>query len=133
MGFKNNCFCTVWSNKAINKVIDKHEKYAEVQVTTSKKNKEGQYETDFTGKVRFVGEAFNKIKDIELAEKDRIKLLEVEVTNKYDKERRTTYTNYVCWDFECVDKPTKSAPQQPEVVGDLQPLDDIFPDDSLPF
>lgn len=134
MGFKNNCFATAWTNKATNKVIDKFEKYAEVQLTTSKK-KDNTYETDFSGKVRFVGKAFTAIKDIELAEKDRLKLLEVEVTNKYDKDRRTTYTNYVCWDFECVNEPKKSAPQQPEVVGEMTPLDDMFDDNlgGLPF
>ena len=134
MGYKNNCFCTAWENKATNKVINKYEKYAEVQLSTSKKV-DGQYKNDWSDKVRFVGKAFEKIKDIELAEKDKIKLLEVEVTNKYDKERKLTYTNYVCWDFECIDTPKQSAPQQPEVVGEITPLDDMFDDNlsGLPF
>ena len=131
MGFKNQCFCTVWTNKFTNKVIDKYEKYAEVSITIRKKKDNG-YETDFSGKVRFVGKAFQIIKDIELAEKDRLKLLEVEVTNRYDKQRQTTYTNYICWDFECLNDVKQSAPQEPEVIGELQPLEDMGLD-GLPF
>ena len=51
MGFKNQCYCTAWLNKGTNKVINKYEKYAEVQLSTSKKV-DGQYKNDWSDKVR---------------------------------------------------------------------------------
>lgn len=130
MGFRNDAYCTVWLNKYTNQVIDKYEKYAEVQLSTSKKVN-GRLENDFSAKVRFIGEAFNKIKNMELAEKDRLKLLKVETTNKYDKTRKTTYTNFICWDFELADNSDKQTIKQPEIVEEMQPLGE--PDDTLPF
>ncbi len=135
MGFKNSCFCTVWNNKETGKVVQLFEKYAEVTVSTSKKSQTAKngYETDFNGRVRFIGRAFEKIRTMALAEKDRLKLLEVETTNYYDKAKGKLYTNHICWDFEPAES-KNTAPRQPEVIeqrGTLQSLDDI--DGELPF
>jgi len=73
-------------------------KYTDVQISSSKKNKDGVYETDFSTIARFIGHAHNKIDQVNL--KDSIKLLECGVSNKYDKEKKITYTNYVVFDFE---------------------------------
>ena len=119
MGFKNNGFCTVWSNKETGTVVQLFEKYAEVTVSTSKKsqspNAKNGYETDFNGRVRFIGRAFEKIRTMALAEKDRLKLLEVETTNYYDRAKGKLYTNHICWDFEPAESKA-TAPRQPEVV-----------------
>lgn len=131
MGFKNNAYATLWANKKTQKVVDLHEKYAELQLTTSKKNQAtGKLETDFSGKVRFIGKAFEQVSKLLLQEKDRLKLLEVETTNKYDATTKTTYTNFVCWDFECIDnvKPNNNV----EVVGELPSFDDNV-SETLPF
>lgn len=135
MGLKNNGFCTVWSNKETGKVVLLFEKYAEVTVSTSKKSQTAKngYETDFNGRVRFIGRAFEKIRTMALAEKDRLKLLEVETTNYYDKAKGKLYTNHICWDFEPAES-KNTAPRQPEVIeqrGTLQSLEDI--DGELPF
>ena len=117
MGYKNGAYCTVWTDKQTQKVVNMFDKYAEVQVTTSKKNANAKngYETDFSGRVRFIGKAFEKIRTMALAEKDKLKLLEVETTSKYDTQRQRQFTNFICWDFEPADsKPT--APRQPEVI-----------------
>ena len=51
----------------------------------SRKNKNtGEYETDFSGYVGFVGTVAAK-KAAQLKEKDRIRLGDVDVTTKYDK------------------------------------------------
>lgn len=115
MGLKNNGFCTVWSNKETKTVVQLFEKYAEVTISTSKKKQNGQYETDFNGKVRFIGRAFEKIRTMALAEKDRLKLLEVETTNYWDKSKGKLYTNHICWDFEPAESKA-TAPRQPEVI-----------------
>ena len=128
MGFKNGAYCTVWNTKTENKVVVAKEKYAEVNLTISKKKQDGTYETDFESRVRFIGKAFNKIKDLALEEKDKLKLTEVETTYKYNKEAQKPFWSFVCWDFETVDPVKKEMPKV-EVV-DLPPLD---VDDSLPF
>lgn len=115
MGYKNGAFCTVWNNKETKTVVQLFEKYAEVTISTSKKKPNGQYETDFNGKVRFIGKAFEKIRTMALAEKDRLKLLEVETTNSYDKAKQRLYTNHICWDFEPAES-KNTAPRQPEVI-----------------
>lgn len=115
MGFKNNCYCTCWADKLTKEVVGMSEKYAEVMVTISKKNAEGKYISDFTGRVRFIGKAFEKICNLSLKEKSRLNLLEVEVSSRYDKEKQKMYTNFICWDFEPVES-VKAKPKQTEVV-----------------
>ncbi len=117
MGFKNGCYATVWTNKQTNQVVDMSNKYAEVILSTSKKSQTAKngYETDFNGRVRFIGRAFEKIRTMALAEKDRLHLLEVETTNYYDKAKGKLYTNHICWDFEPAES-KNTAPRQPEVV-----------------
>lgn len=104
MGFKANGFATVWETKAGNG------NYTDVRLSTSKKNKQTeQYENDFSGFVRFVGAAHQKAAT--LKPKDRIKLGDCEVTNKYDKVANTTYTNYVVFDFEASDASSNNQQQ----------------------
>lgn len=134
MGFKNNCYCTCWADRVTKEVVGMSEKYAEVMVTISKKNAEGKYTSDFTGRVRFIGKAFEKIRNLSLTEKSRLNLLEVEVTHRYDKEKQKAYTNFICWDFEPVES-VKAKPKQTEVVENsttegYAPLDDFA---DLPF
>jgi hypothetical protein len=133
MGFANGRYATAWTDRNTNKVLNIFEKYAEVQLTTSKKKKDGTYETDFSGRCRFVGKSFEKIRRIDLREKDRLKLLEVETTNRYDKERKTTYNTYIVWDFETVENRQPTAPQTEVVRGGrkMESIGDI--DCELPF
>ena len=133
MGFANGRYATAWTDRNTSKVLNIFEKYAEVQLTTSKKKQDGTYDTDFSGRCRFVGKSFEKIRRIDLREKDRLKLLEVETTNRYDKEKKTTYNTYIVWDFETVENRQPTAPQT-EVVGggrNMQAIGDI--DCELPF
>lgn len=133
MAFKNNAFATLWNIDKENKKVAKFsDKYADIQVTTSKKNKDGKYETDFTGKVRCFGKALETLQELQFTEKDKVKLVEVEVNNKYDPIKKQTYINYICWELEPVGDKPKQAPKV-EVVGDapeLTPFDDLK---GLPF
>lgn len=117
MGFKNGCYVTCWADKQTQKVVTLYEKYAEVQVSTSKKNANARngHETDFSGRVRFIGRAFEKIRTMAIADKDKLKLLEVETTNKYDAQKQRSFTNYICWEFEPAES-KNTAPRQPEVI-----------------
>jgi hypothetical protein len=132
MGFKNNCYATCWTDKQTEKVLNIFERHAEVQITTSKKKQDGTYETDFSGRVRFVGKSFEKIRRVDLREKDRLKFLEVEACNRYDKEKKRSYDTFIVWDFETVESRQPTAPQA-EVVGSrkMESLGDI--EAELPF
>lgn len=93
MGFRNGAYATIWEVK------DGKGNYADVRISISKKNKQtNEYETDFNGFVRFIGDAGKKVKNYK--EKDRVKLGDCDVTNHYDKEKRVTYTNCAVFSFE---------------------------------
>lgn len=95
MAFRNNSFATVWEVKP-----SAH--YTDVRLSTSRKNKQtGEYETDFSGFVRFIGDAHRMAAG--LKQRDRIKLDEVACTNQYVKEKNTTYHNFQCFAFEPAD------------------------------
>ena len=110
MGFRQDArFVKVWE-------VENKGNYHVVSLSTSKKNKEtGKYETDFSNKfVRFIGTAHNLAADLKVG--DVIKLGSCEVTNKYDKDKNTTYTNYQSEgkkDYSFVDVPDDSPEELP--------------------
>lgn len=133
MAFKNGAYGTLWNvDKGTSTLINFYEKYAVISVSTSRKNKDGKYETDFSGKVRCIGKAFEKLNSVILNEKDKIKFLEVDVTNKYNADTKTMKVTYNCWDLEIQGNPKPKPATQPEIMPDLEPLDDSD-DSGLPF
>lgn len=121
MPYGTGKFVTVW------KIEDKG-KYSDVQISSSSKNKEGKYETDFTAIARFIGHAHNKLSQIKL--KDLIKLVSCEVKNKYDKEKKViTYTNYAVFDFEPFNANSSTAP----ATKQDEPNVSIEDPDEMPF
>ena len=88
-----------------------------------------EYVEDFSGFVAFVGTAAAK-KAASLKEKDRIKLGDVEVTTKYNKEKERLYTNFKCYNFETQnnENTTYSAPSEPQPL-----VDEGIDEDKLPF
>lgn len=115
--FSNNAYLKVWE-------IEDKGNYSIAKVTSSQKNKKtNTWETDFSAKVRFVGNAHTA----KVRANDRIKITSCGVTNKYDKERQTTYTNYVIFGLEVQGESTA----QPKSVGieDFPKATDI----DLPF
>lgn len=128
MGFRQDArFVKVWE-------VENKGNYHIVSLSTSKKNKEtNEYETDFSNKfVRFIGSAHTMAADLKRG--DTIKLGSCEVTNRYDKEKNTTYTNYLVYSFEKEGNNTNSTPNS----SSQKPNDDFMkiPDDAdeeLPF
>lgn len=128
MGFRTGAIATVW------KVDEISPKITRAQISTSRKNKEtGAWDTDFSAYVAFVGTA-TAAKALQLHEKDRIRLGDVEVTSKYDKAKSTTYTNFTVFSFE--DPNAKNEAEQPKVenkVEDNTDPDLEIDDSNLPF
>lgn len=125
MGFRKDAWATCWGAEP------KSDTLTNVRISTSKKDKQtGEYNQDFSGFVAFVGTAAAK-KAAALKEKDRIKLGDVEVTTKYDSEKKITYTNYKCYNFELQngggsESSTSSIESQPVV-------DEGLNEDKLPW
>lgn len=125
MGFRQGCFATIWQVEPVKDTITK------AKITTSRKNKNtGEYETDFSGFVTFLGTAAAS-KAAKLKEKDRIRLGDVDVTRKWDKEKQKEYINFNVFSFEMADAKTTSSPQ---ADTNTEPVDsgEIETDD-LPF
>lgn len=126
MGFRKDSFATIWSVEPTSNTLTK------ARISISRKNRQtGEYENDFGGFVSFVGTAAAQ-KAANLKERDRIKLGDVDVTNRYDKERNTTFTNFKIFSFEMADG---AQSQQSKSTTEPQPhVDDgEIDDDRLPF
>lgn len=90
--FSAGSYAKVWEIKRM------ADKYADMRISTSSKNEKGDYEQDFGGFVRLVGKAR---KDAEyLHEEDSFKIVRCGVTNKWDKEKKVTYTNFTIFEIE---------------------------------
>lgn len=94
--FSVGSYAKLWQIKEIK------EKYSEVRISTSRKNKEGKYEQDFGGFVRMVGQAHEQINY--LTEGDSFKIVRCGVSNTYDKEKKVTYNNFVIFEIEADEK-----------------------------
>lgn len=127
MGFRQGAYAHVW------KVEDKGN-YHVAQISISRKNKEtNQYETEWQDSfVRLVGTAHQQIKTMDISR--NVKIGSCDVTNKYDANKKTTYTNYVIFNFDDVDG-NASAPKaatKPNTNSFVNVPDDVE-DEGLPF
>lgn len=125
MGFRNESYAKVWEVK------NRAEKYTDAKISISKKNKQtGEYETDFSAFVRFIGEAHKKAE--EFTQGSRIKILICDTTNSYNKETKTTFWRCVVFDFEFTEDSPKANPNQEEI--DMSFMDiGIDEQQELPF
>lgn len=122
MGFRTGAYAKVWE------VEQKSDTSTKLRMSISRKNKQtGEYEQEFSGYVYAIGTAAAG-KAAKLKEGDRIKIGDTDVTTRYDKEKKTTYTNYKIFSFDLDNGESyDTTSPQPEV-------DDGEIDDSmLPF
>ncbi len=103
MGFRSGAYASVFS------VVKGRGKFYDVRISTSRKNAAtGGWEQDFGGFVRFAGDAAKKIemyngrdaKDNGGRPITRVRLGDVDTTNSYDPQKKTTYTNHVVFTFD---------------------------------
>lgn len=124
MGFRKDAYATVWEINPISDTLTK------VRLSIQRKNRDGEFENDFSGFCSCVGTA-SAHKATMLKERDRIKLGDVDVSNFYDKEKKKEYNNFKIWSFDIVSPLDK--PSSPDAsVDDGEPNADVE-DDGLPF
>lgn len=116
MGFRKGSFATVWGDiRSVSNTMTR------ARISVSHKDKQtGEYVQDFGGFVTFVGTSCAQ-KALRLRERDRIKLGDVDVTNRYDKATNKEYTNFNVYSFE----PADASGSQGGTVGDGDPNDDL--------
>ena len=131
MGLRIGSYMSVWSTEP-----SKTGKTTRVRLSASRKNQApGEYEQDFAGFCTFIGKAHNKAQNLQ--QRDRIKILECDVSNSYDKEKQKEYVNYKVFDFEMANgsasggddhKPTdKKKPAFAVDDGEVESDDDNLP------
>lgn len=130
MGFRTGAYATVWRTRETNS-----DKVTKAQVSTNRKNRQtGEFERDFSQWVKMIGAANDKVK--KLGERARIKILECEALAEYNKEKETTYYEFIIYDFEEVESGTKTpnaaAPEKKQAFPD-DPVQGDVNEDNLPF
>lgn len=128
MAFRTGSYGKVWEIKPATG------NYTDIRFSTSKKRKDtGEYETDFSGFVRLIGDAHAKAGS--LKEGDRIKIGDISATQTYNKEQQKTYTNFQMYSFEVADGQTQ--PQQtsatPTTDTGFVNVPDSIVEEELPF
>lgn len=131
MGFRNGAYAKIWEVTPVSDTATK------LRMSISRKDKTtGEYEQDFSGFVMAVGSAAAS-KAAKLNAGDRIKIGDTDVTTKYDKEKKITYTNYKLFSFESADENTggpavlKTEAAVDKIIDDA--ADNETDDDRLPF
>lgn len=121
MAFRTGNWAKIWE-------IEAGERSTKVRISTSKKNKDtGEYDTDFSGYVALAGEAHKNAGQLKVG--DTFKIGECAVTNRYDKEKKITYTNFAVFTFETNDAQPAKAEEKPAEVAEVT----IEAEEDLPF
>lgn len=128
MGFRPGAYATVWEVTPLTSTMTK------ARVSTSRKDKATeQYVQDFGGFIVFIGTAA-AAKAAKLQPQDRIKLGDVEVTNKYDKEKGKEYTDFKVFSFEAAGEQSGGeTPRKQDEPASSSVDDGEIETDDLPF
>jgi hypothetical protein len=114
MFFIKDTYAKVWK-------IDSKEKYADVQISTSEKKKDTNEYINSSWNARFVGKAFNQLKNV--SENDRVKITTGKVSNEIYKKDGKSKTFLRVTVFELADIKENTSPQnavsQEELSDDL--------------
>lgn len=124
---KRGGYARIWS-------IEDEGNYSIAKISTSKKGKDGNYETDFQdGYVRLIGSAHEKAKTLNVTEKGvSIQITSCEVTTPYNAETKKGYVNYAIFAFDLPDRSKSTAKTSRSKTKKEVPVEDEQ-DDDLPF
>jgi len=104
MGFRNGAYAKIWEVKP-----NPSGKSTSVRLSVSRKVGEGQYEEDFSGYVSFIANANDRATGLKKG--DRVKLGDVDVSSKYNADKRERSFSFKVFSFEPVDGQSGSAKQ----------------------
>ena len=96
MGFKTGAYAKVWEVKP-----NSSGKSTSVRLSISKKAGEGQYEEEFSGYAAFIATANLQAGGLKTG--DRIRLGDVDVSSRYDREKRERFFSFKVFSFEMAD------------------------------
>ena len=120
MGFRQGAYCKIWQ------VRPDSDTKTSVRLSISRKNKfTGEYDQEFSGFVSFVGTACAS-KAAKLKEGDRIRLGDIDVQNRFDKEKNVTYFYPKVFSFEMADEPSGGAAKPKAELGTSDDFDTPF-------
>lgn len=115
-------FAKVWK-------VEPQSNYVKAQISTSRKNKSGEYENS-SWFASFVGNCVDKARELKRGDTIKITAGQISVTKKDDK----SYTNVVIFGFEEPDFENESKPVQKKETKKKQELEyEDSDDESLPF
>ena len=104
--FSAGSYAKIWEIKEIK------DKYSDIRISTSAKDKKTEeYYQDFGAFVRLVGQAHAQLEYLNTG--DKFKIVRCGVTNKYDKEKKVTYTDYVIFELELPEQSADPAEDNP--------------------
>lgn len=123
--FANNRYAKIWK-------VDNTGKFPKAQISISRKNDNGDYETRFSDWVTFFGKAKDKASN--LCENDRIKILSSGVENWFNKETEKRYYSFMVFDYEEAGT-SDSVKTEVAKKTDTKPVteSEVNEDDDLPF
>lgn len=104
MGLHAGAYAKIWN---ISKPEGKN--YYTAEMSISRKNADGEYQTDWSDKfVRAVGNAAKQIESGAIKKGDRVQIGSCDVTNFFSKEKERVYTTYTVFEFTVPDNAKKS-------------------------
>ena len=120
MGFRNGAYAKVWEIKP-----HPSGKSTSVRLSVSRKVGDGQYEEDFSGYAAFIATANDRAATLKTG--DRIKLGDVDVSSKYNPEKRERYFNFKVFTFEPADGTQGTSKKKGSTLDAVE--DGELPDD----
>lgn len=127
MGFRSGAYAKVWDVSPVSDAV------TTLRISISRKDKKtGDYVDDFSGFIRVIGTAAAKNASL-IKPGDRIRLGDVDVSTRYDRDKKVEYTTYKVFGFDNVSDNQSNSNVAGDVAGESI-LDEVDVDDqSLPF
>lgn len=121
MGFRSGAYAKIWEVKP-----NSSGKSTSVRLSVSKKVGDGQYEEDFSGYAAFIATANTQAAKLKAG--DRVKLGDVDVSSKYNPEKRERSFSFKVFSFETVDGQKGASKRADSALNDADGgLPDDFP------
>ena len=120
MGFRKDAYAKIWEVRP-----NSSGKSTSVRLSISRKAGDGQYEEDFSGFATFIATANTQAVAIKTG--DRIKLGDVDVSSKYNPDKREKSFSFKVFSFEMVDASRSTAKNKGSPLDAIE--DGELPDD----